>query len=228
MEISRVNTSSHLKPVKQDNLLAWFRWLRRWVRQIFTGRRTNRKPLRVIERTYSYDELTTLVFVERDAPGAVGTWYMFRQDNPRVNLLITLDNLAAIRLAMRQNRPKGSEMSSFEHSLVQHDLVIRTHRFSIQWIIKLRSQRTIFNLIGTWDADLQGDSFDPNAKAITIFRLIGREALNLQPIPGVMWRARMAHFPWTESVESYARAVLGKYHKSHIKKILATPTPSSQ
>jgi hypothetical protein len=228
MEVYGQNTKSQVRPVKQDNLLTWFRWLRRWVRQIFGRGRTQQKPLRVIERTYSYDELTTLVFVDRDAPGAVGTWYMFRRDNPRVNLLITLDNLAAIRLALRKNRPKGSEMSAFERSFVHQDPVFRTHRFSIQWIIKLRSSRTVFNLIGTWDADLQGDSFDPNAQAITIFRLIGREALNLQPIPGVQWRARMANFPWTESVESYAKAMLGKYHKCHIKKVLTTLLPAGE
>lgn len=228
MEVSRLHTQTNLRPVKQDSLFTWLRWLRRWIRQIFIGQRTQRKPLKVIERSYSYDELTELVSVDRDAPGAVGTWYMFRRDNPRVNLLITLDNLAAIRLALRHNRPHGSAMSNYERSLVQHDPVFRTHRFSIQWIIKLRSSRTIFNLIGTWDADLQGESFDTNATAYTIFRLIAREALNLQPIPGILWRARMAHFPWTESVESYARAVLGEYHKCHIKKVLTIPTPAKK
>src|SRR5690349_9629942 len=133
------------------------------MRRIFTGR-TQEKPLNVIERTYSSDEQTILVSVERDAPGAVGTWYMFRRDNPRVNLLITLDNLAAIRLALRKNLPHGSQRSALERSLGSQDLIVRTHRFSFQWIIKLNSSRTVFSLIGTWDADLQGDSFDPNAK----------------------------------------------------------------
>ncbi|MBD2015098.1 hypothetical protein H6F96_14095 [Microcoleus sp. FACHB-53] len=228
MEVYRLNTVSKAEPVKQDSLLTWFRWLKRWVRQIFTKGRTKQRPLKVIERTESHDEQTSLVFVERDAPGAVGTWYMFRRDNPRVNLLITLDNLAAIRLALRHYRPQGMEMSNFERSLIHQDPIFRTHRISIQWIVKLRSSRTVFNLIGTWDADLQGDSFDPNSKAITIFRLVGREALNLPPIPGVQWRARMANFPWTDSMESYARAVFGEYHKSHIKKILTNPMPVSK
>src|SRR5919199_1385775 len=219
MDVYRLNTINKAQPVKQDNLLTWFRWLKRWVRQIFTKGRTKQRPLKVIERTESYDELTSLVFVERDAPGAVGTWYMFRRDNPRVNLLITLDNLAAIRLALRHHRPQGIEMSNFERSLVSQDQILRTHRISIQWIIKLRSSRTVFNLIGTWDADLQGDSFDPNAKAISIFNLIVREALNLMPIPGMVWRSRINKFPWTESVQSYAHNVLGEKHKCHIKRL---------
>jgi hypothetical protein len=218
----RLNINGNARQGNQQNLLAWFRWLRRWVRQIFIGKQQE-KPLKIIERTYSYDELTVLVSVERDAPGAVGTWYVYRRENPFANLLITLDNIAAIRLALRKERPKGSEMSLFERSLLQQDSIIRTHRFSIQWIIRLKSSRTIFSLIGTWDADLQGDSFDPNAKAITIFRLIMREALNLPPLPGVQWRARMANFPWTESVQSYATAVLGERHNCHIKKMLTTP-----
>jgi hypothetical protein len=197
------------------------------MRRIFTGR-TQEKPLNVIERTYSSDEQTILVSVERDAPGAVGTWYMFRRDNPRVNLLITLDNLAAIRLALRKNLPHGSQRSALERSLGSQDLIVRTHRFSFQWIIKLNSSRTVFSLIGTWDADLQGDSFDPNAKAITIFRYMLREALNLQPIPEIQWRARMAHFPWSESVESYAKAVLREKHNCHVKKMLTISSRPSR
>ena len=110
-------------------------------------------------------------------------------------------------------------MSSLELSLVQQDTVIRTHRFSIQWIIKLDSDRTVLSLIGTWDADLEGLSLDPNASAITIFRLIVREALNLPPIPGIPWRSRMNKFPWTESVQSYAKKVLGEKHNCYIKKL---------
>ena len=208
---------------QENSLLAWFWWLRKWVRQVFLGRRTQEKVLNIIERTYSQDELTVLVSVERDSPGAIGTWYMYRRDHPRVNLLITLDNLAAMRIALRKSRPLGSEMSDFERSLIHQDAVFRTHRFSIQWIIKLKSSRTIFSMIGTWDADLQGDTFDPNAPAINIFRYLLREALNLQPIPGMQWRARMANFPWTESVQSYAQAVIGEKHKCYIKKMIASP-----
>ncbi len=197
------------------------------MRRIFTTH-IKEKPLNVIERTYSHDEQIILVSVERDAPGAVGTWYMFRRDNPRVNLLITLDNLAAIRLALRQNLPHGSPRTALEGSLISQDLVVRTHRFSLQWIIKLNSSRTVFSLIGTWDADLQGDSFDPNAKAIAIFRYMLREALNLQPIPEIQWRARMANFPWKESVESYAKAVLREKHNCHIKKMLTISNRPSQ
>ncbi|MEW6496847.1 MAG: hypothetical protein AB1589_30630 [Cyanobacteriota bacterium] len=208
---------------QETSLLTWFWWLRKWVRQVFLGRRTQEKVLKIIERTYSHDDLSVLVSVERDSPGAVGTWYMYRRDYPRVNLLITLDNLAALRIALRKSRPQGSEMSDFERSLIHQDAVFRTHRFSIQWIIKLKSSRTIFSMIGTWDADLQGDTFDPNAPSITIFRYLLREALNLQPIPGMQWRARMANFPWTESVQSYAQAVIGEKHKCYIKKMIASP-----
>jgi hypothetical protein len=204
--------------VKQENLQTWFRWLTRWVRQTFKNERA-KQPLRILERTYSSDELTTLLFVERDAPGSVATWYMLHRDHPRNNLLITLDNLAAIRLALRQNRPKDSEMSAFELSLVQHDTMIRTHRFSVQWIIKLESDRTVLSWIGTWDADLQGFSLDSNASAITIFRSAVREALNLPPIPGMLWRSRMTKFPWAESVQSYARNILGERHNCHIKRL---------
>jgi hypothetical protein len=205
--------------VKQDSLLTWFRWLTQWVREAFNIGHTKQKSLKVLERIYSSDESTLLVSVERDAPGAVATWYLFQPQNPRNKLLITLDNLTAVRLELRKNRPKGSEMSTLELSLVQQDPVIRTHRFSIQWLIKLDSSRTVFNLIGTWDADLQGNSFDPNAKAITILSLIVREALNLMPIPGMMWRSRINKFPWTESVQSYAHNVFGEKHKCHIKRL---------
>ena len=205
--------------MKQENLLTWFRWLTQWVRRAFQNKHANEQPLKVLERIHSSDELAVLVSVERDAPGAIATWYLIHRENPRNRLLVTLDNLSAIRLALRKNRPQGSEMSTLELSLIDLDPVVRTHRFSIQWIIKLDSSRTVFNLIGTWDADLQGNSFDPNANAITIFRFMMREALNLLPLPGMMWRARMTKFPWTESVQSYAYSVLGEKHNCHIKKL---------
>ena len=213
------NTLNLHSNVKQNSLLTWFRWLTQWVRQAFKIGHTQQKSLKILERIYSYDESTLLVSVERDAPGAVATWYLFQPQNPRNKLLITLDNLTAIRLELRRNRPKGGEMSTLELSLVQQDTVIRTHRFSIQWIIKLDSDRTVLSLIGTWDADLEGLSLDPNASAITIFRLIVREALNLPPIPGIPWRSRMNKFPWTESVQSYAKKVLGEKHNCYIKKL---------
>jgi len=205
--------------VKQENLLTWFQWLTQWVRQAFRLQRTEQKLVKILERIYSYDESTVLVSVEREAPGAVATWYLFQQENPRNKLLITLDNLTAIRLELRRNRPPSSEQSSLELSLIQYDPIIRTHRLSIQWLIRLDSSRTVFSLIGTWDADLQGDSFDPNSKGITIVRSIAQEALNLMPLPGILWRTRMNKFPWTESVESYAHSIIGERHKCYIKKL---------
>lgn len=205
--------------MKQENLLTWFQWLTLWVRQTFRLQRTEQKLVKVIERIYSYDESTVLVSVEREAPGSVATWYLFQQENPRNKLLITLDNLTAIRLELRRNRTLSSEPSSLELSLIQYDPVIRTHRLSIQWLIRLDSSRTVFSLVGTWDADLQGDSFDPNAKGITIVRSIAQEALNLMPLPGILWRTRMNKFPWTESVESYAHSIIGERHKCYIKKL---------
>ncbi|MCA1995134.1 MAG: hypothetical protein LDL41_24255 [Coleofasciculus sp. S288] len=205
--------------MKQESLLPWFRWLTQWVRRAFLKQRANKQPLTLFERIYSTDELTMLLSVERDAPGAVATWYLLHLENPHHNLVITLDNIAAIRLALRKEQIKDSTMSMLELSLVQETPVIRTHRFSIQWITKLSSDRTILSMIGTWDADLQGNSFDPNANATTILRLVAREALNLPPIPGVPWRLRMTKFPWSESVQSYASAVLGEKHDCHIKKL---------
>lgn len=204
--------------MKQSSLLTWFGWLTQWVRRVFLGR-TQEKPIKVLERINSFDERTVLVSVERDAPGAIATWYLLQRENPRNMLLVTLDNLSAIRLALRKERPRGSEMSTLELSLINLDPVIRTHRFSIQWLIRLDSSRTVFSLIGTWDADLQGNNFDPNASAITIFRYMLREALNLPPIPGILWRSRINNFPWTETVQSYARSVLGEKHNCHIKKL---------
>lgn len=205
--------------MKQENLLTWFQWLTQWVRQAFRFQPTEQKLVQILERIYSYDESILLVSVERDAPGAVSTWYLFQQENPRNKLLITLDNLAAIRLELRKNRPLSQEKSSLELSLIQYDPVIRTHRLSVQWLIRLDSSRTVFSLIGTWDADLQGDSFDPDSKGITIVRSIAQEALNLMPLPGILWRTRMNKFPWTESVESYAHSIIGERHKCHIKKL---------
>lgn len=205
--------------MKQQSLRKWFRWLIQWVRQIFTQRDSDHKLLTVLERTYSNDEQTVLLSVERDAPGAVATWYLIHKHNPHHNLLITLDNLAEIRLELRRNRQRKSKLSPLELSLIQDDRILRTHRFSVQWIIELNTSRKIFSLIGTWDSDLQGNSIDANASAIRIFRLIVREALNLQPIPGVPWRGRMVEYPWAESVQSYAKTVLGEQHESHIKKI---------
>lgn len=204
--------------MKQSSLLTWFRWLTQWVRRVFLGR-TTEKFLTVLERINSYDELSVLVSVERDAPGAIATWYLLQRENSRQMLLVTLDNLSAIRIALRKQRPPGSELSPLELSLFDLDPVVRTHRFSIQWLIKLDSSRTVFSLIGTWDADLQGSSFDPNASAITIFRYMMREALNLPPIPGMLWRSRINNFPWTETVQSYARTVLGEKHNCHIKRL---------
>lgn len=205
--------------VKQKSLNKWFQWLIQWVRQIFIKNDTTEKPLIILERTYSNDGLTLLLSVDRDAPGAVATWYFIHKNSPNHNLLITVDNLAAIRLALRKNRPKQGTLSNLELSLLQKDKVTRTHRFSVQWIIELQSSRKVFTLIGTWDADLQGNSFDANTSAITIFRFMVREALNLKPIPGVQWRARMVEYPWAESLEHYAHAVLGERHNCHIKKI---------
>lgn len=206
--------------MKQENLLTWFQWLTLWVKQTFGLQSTEKKLVKITERIYSYDESTVLVSVEREAPSAVATWYLFQKENPRNKLLITLDNLTAIRLELRRNRQlSSSEQSSLELSLIQYDPVIRTHRLSIQWLIRLDSSRTVFSLVGTWDADLQGDSFDPDAKGITIVRSIAQEALNLMPLPGILWRTRMNKFPWTESVESYAHSIIGERHRCYIKKL---------
>lgn len=205
--------------MKQDNLLTWFQWLTQWVRQAFRFQPTEQKLVQILEKIYSYDQSILLVSVERDAPGAIATWYLFQRENPLNKLLITLDNLAAIRLELRKNRPPSQEKSSLELSLIQYDPVIRTHRLSIQWLIRLDSSRTVFSLVGTWDADLQGDSFDPDSKGITIVRSIAQEALNLMPLPDILWRTRMNKFPWTESVESYAHSIIGERHKCHIKKL---------
>ena len=208
--------------MKQENILTWFQWLRQWIRLTFRKRNTKKKPLIILERIYSKDELTILLSVERNSPGAIATWYVLHKHNPSHNLLITLDNLSAIRLFLRQHRPVGRELSFLELSTLQEDTVMRTHRFSVQLITKLESSRTIFSTIGTWDVDLQGNSFDPNAKAMTILGLVAREALNLPPIPGIPWRSRMIKFPWIESVESYSHAVLGEKHKCYTRKI-STP-----
>lgn len=205
--------------MKQDNLLTWFRWLTQWVRQAFRGQTPEQKPVKILERIYSSDQSIILVSVERDAPGAVATWYLFQEENPRNKLLITLDNLTAIRLELRRNRAIASEKSTLELSLIQYDPVIRTHRLSIQWLIRLDSSRTVFSLVGTWDADLQGDSFDPDAKGITIIRSMAQEALNLMPLPEIIWRSRMNKFPWAESVESYAHSIIGERHKCHISRL---------
>lgn len=205
--------------MKQQSLRQWFRWLTRWIRRIFQKPETFQPTLLILERTYSADESIVLLSVERDAPGAVGTWYLLNQHNPRHNLLITLDNLAAIRLALDANSFSDRDTSILELSLAQEDQIFRTHRFSVQWIIKLKSSRKVFHLIGTWDLDLQGDTWDPNTSAFTIGRLVAREALNLPPLPGVSWRFRMTEFPWIESLQSYSKMVLGDNHNCYTKKL---------
>ncbi|MEQ8961175.1 MAG: hypothetical protein RLP02_25170, partial [Coleofasciculus sp. C2-GNP5-27] len=65
--------------MKQQSLRQWFRWLTRWIRRIFQKPATFQPTFLVLERTYSADESMVLLSVERDAPGAVGTWYLLNQ-----------------------------------------------------------------------------------------------------------------------------------------------------
>lgn len=210
------------------NLLTWFGWLKRWLRHIFRRNQIDDIPLLILERTYSTDGKTLLLSVERNTPGACATWYLIHRDCPRNKLLITLDNLAAVRLALQRNQFSSTHISKLKLSPDRHDPILRTHRFSVQWINQLNSSRTVYSLIGTWDADLQGNSFDPNARAIAIFRLVMREALNIRLLASMPWRTRMTSFPWSETVQSYAHALLGDKHDCFIKELslsIAALTP---
>jgi len=78
--------------------------------------------------------------------------------------------------------------------------------------------RNVVSRVGTWDADLQGNFPDPNAKAEVVVRQMVREVIDVKPLPGSSWRSRVGTFPWEEILGEYIRVVLGATHNAHIKK----------
>jgi hypothetical protein len=205
-------------------LFRWLKWVAQWVEKLLSQ---FRKPsLQIVEeRLLSRDELSEAKRIKRDTPGAINTWYISHNVTPN-QLLITLDNLAEIRIAIAKERKAAQKAgkpytpSIVELSLTAKDRINRTHRVGVQWLIKLNT-RTLVTRVGVWDADLQGNSLDPNAAAETIIRLAVREILNLTPIPSIPWRTRLTHFPWEQTLEAYSRAVISENHQPYIKRLRA-------
>jgi hypothetical protein len=201
----------------------WLSGLVQWIKSLFVVETSKRKATEVVEQFVSKDLLSEAKRIDRATPGAVHTWYIKHQES-QAQLLITLDNLAALRLELvNQARSKKSK-PNIDDPLALHNNVLawkdkqrRTHRLSIQWIVKLQS-RNIISRVGTWDADLQGNFPDPNTKAEVVVRQMVREVIDLKPLPGSSWRSRVGTFPWEEILDEYCRVVLGQKHNPHIKK----------
>ena len=202
----------------------WLQGLVQWIKTLFNSKTGKKQPTEIVEQIVSKDLLSEAKRIDRDTPGSVQTWYVKHQES-QAQLFITLDNLAVMRLELaNQNRAKkdkrkpGDDPSPTTYgALAWKDQKRRTHRISIQWIVQLQN-RNVVSRVGTWDADLQGNFPDPNAKAEVVVRQMVREVIDVKPLPGSSWRSRVGTFPWEEILGEYIRVVLGATHNAHIKK----------
>ena len=207
-----------------NSVTSWLQGLVQWIKALFVSNVGKRNSSEVVEKLNSKDLLSEAKRIDRNTPGSVHTWYIKHQES-QAQLIITLDNLAVMRLEMAnqsrakkgKRKPTDDPYTTTYSSLAWKDKVRRTHRISIQWIVALQS-RNVVSRVGTWDADLQGNFPDPNAKAEVIVRQMVREVIDLKPLAGSSWRSRVGTFPWEDILESYTRAILGDKHNPQIKR----------
>ncbi|NJL91283.1 MAG: hypothetical protein HC916_16990 [Coleofasciculaceae cyanobacterium SM2_1_6] len=203
-----------------NSVTSWLQGLILWIKTLFSPSSGRKNKTEIVEHLISGDQLSEARRIDRSTPGAVHTWYIKHQES-QAQLLITLDNLAVMRLEVA-NMPRSKTKAPDPYSpnyagLKWKDKMRRTHRLSIQWIVHLQN-RNVVSRVGTWDADLQGNFPDPNAKAEVVIRQMVREVIDLKPIAGSSWRSRVGTFPWEEILEEYCRVVLGQKHNPNIKK----------
>ncbi len=205
------------------NLSQWLKTLVEWIKTLLVPSVRRKQAAAVVEQMSSGDGLVEAKRYDRNTPGAVHTWYIRHQESP-AQLLITLDNLAGMRIEMAKQRTKQQKALPADdpyavllNPVNWKDKLNRTHRISVQWIVKLQS-RNVISRVGTWDMDLQGKSADPNAKAEVVIRMLVREILELKSLGGSPWRSRVGTFPWEETIEQYSRVVIGAGHNLNIKK----------
>jgi ribosomal protein L34E len=218
------HTDQDREQAKMNSVNGWLQGLVQWIKTLFVSNVRSKNSTEIVEQLHSKDMLSEAKRIDRTTPGSVHTWYVKHQES-QAQLIITLDNLAVMRLEMaNQSRAKKGKRKPTDESytttysaLAWKDKIRRTHRISIQWIVALQN-RNVVSRVGTWDADLQGNFPDPNAKAEVIIRQMVREVIDLKPLIGSSWRSRVGTFPWEDILESYARAILGDKHNSHIKK----------
>lgn len=207
-----------------NSVTSWLQGLVQWIKTLFVSSTEGKKSTEIVEQLKSKDLLSEARRIDRTTPGSVHTWYIKHQES-QAQLIITLDNLAAIRLEMAnqarakkgKRKPTDDSYTTTYSALAWKDKIRRTHRISIQWIVALQN-RNVVSRVGTWDADLQGNFPDPNAKAEVIVRQMVREVIDIKPLPGSSWRSRIGTFPWEEILDGYSRAILGEKHNPHIKK----------
>jgi len=203
-----------------NSVNGWLQGLILWIKTLFSpisGRKNNTE---IVEHLVSGDQLSEARRIDRNTPGSVHTWYIKHQES-QAQLLITLDNLAVMRLEVAKlprSKTKASDPYSPNYAgLKWKDKMRRTHRLSIQWIVQLQN-RNVVSRVGTWDVDLQGNFPDPNAKAEVVVRQMVREVIDLKSLAGSSWRSRVGTFPWEEILGEYCRVVLGQKHNPNIKK----------
>ncbi len=204
-----------------NSVTSWLQGLILWIKTLFSPSSERKHRIEIVEHLISEDQLLEARRIDRNTPGAVHTWYIKHQES-QSQLLITLDNLAVMRLEvakMPRSKGKSSQEPHSTHysGLNWKDKMRRTHRLSIQWIVQLQN-RNVVSRVGTWDADLQGNFPDPNAKAEVVIRQMVREVIDLKPLAGSSWRSRVGNFPWEEILGEYCRVVLGQKHNPNIKK----------
>lgn len=207
-----------------NSVTSWLQGLVQWIKTLFVSSTEGKKSTEIVEQLKSKDLLSEAKRIDRTTPGSVHTWYIKHQES-QAQLIITLDNLAAIRLEMAnqarakkgKRKPTDDSYTTTYSALAWKDKIRRTHRISIQWIVALQN-RNVVSRVGTWDADLQGNFPDPNAKAEVIVRQMVREVIDIKPLPGSSWRSRIGTFPWEEILDGYSRAILGEKHNPNIKK----------
>jgi len=207
-----------------NSVTGWLQGLVQWIKTLFVSSVGGKKSTEIVEQLQSKDMLSEAKRIDRTTPGSVHTWYIKHQES-QAQLIITLDNLAVMRLEMAnqarakkgKRKPTDDPYTTTYSALAWKDKQRRTHRISIQWLVALQS-RNVVSRVGTWDADLQGNFPDPNAKAEVIVRQMVREVIDIKPLPGSPWRSRIGTFPWEEILDGYARSILGENHNPHTKK----------
>ena len=202
---------------------SWWLEFVEWCREAFGQPRPYPGP-KVLSEEISTDGLRTLHLLERHTPGALGTWRIKHRHCPSGSLIFLIDNLADVRRWVKLERRNAKvlklryETSELERSLSATGFDRVTHRFGIQWLRHPGDGSTSIKLLCILDAnfDRQG-GWDSDKEAFECIQRLGRELLELPPVPGLIWQERI----WGADWEGWLRQMLiylGPGHRANIFK----------
>ena len=139
----------------------------------------------------------------RDRMGGISTWYVVSREAPKYGIVITLDNLADIRIRLLRHRDEKAAFAIFQSIEFSHSMNL-THRVTINWVARSPSRnRLIFFVIDALDLNLN-DGFSINKGAEGLVQQLARNLIEIKPVPHLTWEERVRKYSYLETIQYLA------------------------